>query len=82
MRQIYNRTVAITVPTANTSSKAESKEGKNGNQGETTIHKKLRGVNIENYYTKAEERETYKMLSQIEFNSFKEQAQLCAKINQ
>ena len=40
---------------------------------------KLRGVPVEQWYAKEEEKESYKMLHQIEFNSFREQAQLSSK---
>lgn len=72
MRSIYNRTVAISQPSSNTSTKAnekskteETKDGnKNGNNStETTMYKKIRGVAIENHFSKEEEKESYKMLS-------------------
>lgn len=43
--------------------------------------KKLRGVLVEPYFLKEDEKESYKMLHQIEFNSFREQAMQSAKMN-
>lgn len=43
--------------------------------------KKLRGVLVEQYFLKEDEKESYKMLHQIEFNSFREQATQSAKMN-
>ncbi len=89
MSSIYTRIVPIpsshTSTPANQKSKAEeSKDGnKNGNNpAETTINKKLRGVARKDFYSKEEEKESYKILSQIEYNSFREQAELCTKKNQ
>ncbi len=72
MRSIYNRTVAISQSSSNTSTTAnqkskteETKEGsKNANNStETTMYKKIRGVAVEPYFSKEEEKESYKMLS-------------------
>ena len=42
---------------------------------------KLRGVNCDGYFSKIGEKETYKVLHQIEFCSFREQALLSAKLS-
>lgn len=64
--------MALPANAAATTPAANIKETKNG-IAYTTI--KLRGVNIDSqYYMKEEEKETFKVLHQIEFNSFWEQA--------
>ena len=42
---------------------------------------KLRGVPSEPYQVNPDEKETYKLIHQLEFNSFREQALLSAKQN-
>ena len=53
---------------------AASKDPKSAQGAAAASGIRLRGVKVEPYLAKEEEKESYKVLHQLEFNSFREQA--------